>query len=207
MAQEQQKEEERQVRTEPTTAEPSASRLTKAPTRELESSRERSMERTALSAFRRFMDDMFSGFGFGGGLSPMELLGAAVWSPVIETIQKGDRLVFRVDLPGLGEEDVNVEIVGDELVISGERKQERQETKGGRFYSERRYGSFERRIVLPEGLDPESVEAKFDNGVLEVSVPLPERATTRSKKIDIKGAPREKEKEKEESDKVVESIH
>ncbi len=188
--------------------------MTSRGSREIESTRARV---APLSAFRRFMDDMdrlFSGFGFGspsipsiGGIGALDLFGGG-WSPAIETLERGDRVVFRADLPGLTSDDVEVEIVDDELVVSGERKQEQEETKGGRYYSERRYGSFERRILLPEGVDPESVEANFDNGVLEISVAVPERAKPRSKKISVrKGGVEQSMQEEAAKDTGTKSIH
>lgn len=145
-----------------------------------------------FSAMRRFMDEideLFSSFGFGAPtmLAPraLERVGG-VWSPTIETLTRDERLVFRVDLPGLRREDVKVEIADDELVISGERTQSEREAKGGTLYSERRYGAFERRLTLPEGCDLGTVEAVFDNGVLEVSLAGPKRATPSSRKIEIK---------------------
>lgn len=146
-----------------------------------------------FSMMRRFMDEidqLFSSFGFAvpSMLAPrvLERGAGAIWSPTIETLTRGDRLLFRVDLPGLRGEDVKVEIVDNDLVISGQRTQNKEEVKGGTVYSERRYGEFERRIALPEGCDVDNVEAVFENGVLEVSVVGPKRKTPPSRTIEIK---------------------
>ncbi|OJY18258.1 MAG: hypothetical protein BGO98_31340 [Myxococcales bacterium 68-20] len=144
-----------------------------------------------FATMRRLMNDMdrfLSGVGFGPSsslfapITPFEMA-RDVWMPAIETFERGGKLVLRTDLPGLRREDVNVEIVGNELVVSGERKQEAERTVGGRLYSERRYGTFERRLTLPEGINPERIEASFDNGVLEISLAIPGRE---SRKIEIK---------------------
>jgi HSP20 family protein len=160
-----------------------------------------------FSMVRRFMDEMdrvfsdfFSDVGFRSPsilapLTPLTLtpfpslsqLETAVWSPVIETFEPDGRLVFRAELPGLDKNDVNVEIDGDQLVISGERTESEEQRRGGRVYSERCYGAFERRITLPEGCDVEDVEASYENGVLEVSIPKPEEARPQRKRIQIKG--------------------
>jgi HSP20 family protein len=145
---------------------------------------------TPFSAMRRMMDDMerlLSGFSFGipslsSALSPFET--TSQWVPAIETFERDGNLVLRTDLPGLRREDVHVEILGDELVVSGERKEETEETRAGRRYSERRYGSFERRIALPVGVDTKSIDASFDSGVLEISVAAP--PGRESRKIEVK---------------------
>jgi len=137
------------------------------------------------SMMRRLMDEMdrlFTGFGVGGAD-----LAVPYWIPSLETFERDGRLVVRTDLPGLAKEDVRVELVGDELVISGERKREQEETRKGRYYSERSYGSFERRVTLPEGCSPEGIEASFENGVLEVSVAAPKAEGARGRVVEIKG--------------------
>jgi HSP20 family protein len=83
----------------------------------------------------------------------------------------------------MSKQDVRCDIEGDQLVIEGERKREVQEERGGRYRSERAYGSFRRAIPLPEGADVQNAEARFDNGVLEVTIPLPQEA--RARRIDI----------------------
>lgn len=138
-----------------------------------------------FSLMRRFMeqmDDLFSPFGIG----PLETFGGGGWVPAVETLRRDNDLVLRVELPGLSPDNVRVEVTGDELVISGERKQEEEQTRGGRYYSEMRYGSFERRMTLPEGCDPNKIGANFDNGVLEIKLPMPQGERQQTKKIDIK---------------------
>jgi len=157
-----------------------------------------------MSRFMEDMDRLLSGFGLGGFptlFRPFEeetigALAPAAWSPAIETFERDGRLVVRADLPGLKPEDVKVEVTGDELVISGERTENKEETRGGRRYSERRYGSFERRFTLPEGCDPENVEASFENGVLEVSLAAPQREKPRTRKVQIKGGAPKAQQEK-----------
>jgi len=107
------------------------------------------------------------------------------WYPEIDVFEKDDRLVTKIDLPGMKKEDVKVEIADGQLAISGERKREAEE-KGEDFYrSEREYGSFYRSVPLPEGAKIEDVKATFTDGVLEVSVPLPARPEAKMRKVEI----------------------
>jgi HSP20 family protein len=111
--------------------------------------------------------------------------GSAAWSPKIDVVERDNRLVTRVDLPGMKKEDVSVEVTDGHLALSGERKRESEEKKDNFYRSEREYGSFYRVVPLPEGVKLEDVKATFSDGVLEVSVPLPARAETNVRKVQI----------------------
>jgi HSP20 family protein len=124
------------------------------------------------------MDRIFGEFGFergerGGGAR------GSMWSPAIEVAELEGNYVVHAELPGLKPEDVKVELTDDALVIHGERKSEHEENKGGVHRSERRYGQFYRTVPLPEGVNAEQIRAKFENGVLEVTVPIPQQQSTR----------------------------
>jgi HSP20 family protein len=107
------------------------------------------------------------------------------WYPEIDVFEKDNRLVTKIDLPGMKKEDVKVEVTDGQLAISGERKSEAEE-KGDEFYRcEREYGSFYRSVPLPEGVKLEDVKATFADGVLEVSVPLPARPESKVRKVEI----------------------
>ena len=96
------------------------------------------------------------------------------WIPAMDLVEGDDDLVLRADLPGMSEDDVNIEIKDGVLTISGERRAEHEEKGEGFHRVERAFGRFSRSLSLPEGVDPEKVEAKFADGVLEVRVPTPE---------------------------------
>ena len=110
---------------------------------------------------------------------------STAWSPKIDVFEKDNRLVTRVDLPGMKKEDVSVEVTDRHLALSGERKHEKEEKKDNVYRSEREYGSFYRAVPLPEGVKLEDVKATFADGVLEVSVPLPARPEANVKKVQI----------------------
>ena len=115
-------------------------------------------------------------------------LEAAAWFPEIDVFEKDNRLVTKVDLPGLKKEDVKVEVTDGNLAISGERKRETEEKKEQFYHSEREYGSFYRAVPLPEGVKLEDVKATFADGVLEVSVPLPAKVEAKARSIEIQDA-------------------
>jgi HSP20 family protein len=120
--------------------------------------------------------------------SPRGTIGAAdttAWCPKVDVFEKDNRLVTRVDLPGVNTEDVSVEVTDGHLALSGERKRETEDKKGDFYRSEREYGSFFRTVPLPDGVKLEDVKASFADGVLEVSVPLPARPESKVRKVEI----------------------
>ncbi len=107
------------------------------------------------------------------------------WSPRIDVFERDNRLVTRVDLPGMKREDVSVEVTDGRLALSGERTREKEEKKDNFYRSEREYGSFYRTVPLPEGIKLADVKATFSDGVLEVSVPLPAKPEANVRKVQI----------------------
>lgn len=101
------------------------------------------------------------------------------WSPAIEVTERDGKYSVRAELPGLSPGDVKVEVDNDALVIQGERKMEQEEQEKGVHRTERQYGFFYRSIALPEGADVEHANAKFQNGMLEVTVPVPQQKEQR----------------------------
>jgi HSP20 family protein len=98
------------------------------------------------------------------------------WIPAMDLVETDDHLVLRGDLPGLTEDDVDIEIKDNVLTVSGERKSENEEKGEGYHRVERSFGSFSRSLSLPQGVDAQKVDAQFDNGVLEVRIPKPAEA-------------------------------
>ena len=96
------------------------------------------------------------------------------WLPAMDLVEADDRYVLRADLPGLSEEDVNIEVENDVLTVSGERKAEHEQREEGFHRVERSFGAFSRSLTLPKGVDPDAVSARFDRGVLEIRIPKPE---------------------------------
>jgi HSP20 family protein len=107
------------------------------------------------------------------------------WMPAMDLAESEDSFVLRADLPGLSEEDVNIELEERVLTVSGERKAEHTESKEGYHRLERAFGAFSRSLTLPEGVDAEAVTASFHNGVLEVRIPKPEERKPRKISIGV----------------------
>ena len=128
----------------------------------------------------RLFDDVFRGFGNFGSLGRPMMEGQLGW-PRIELNETDKAVTISAELPGLSEKDVQVEIANGMLSIRGEKK---SETDNGGKYSERYYGSFERRIPL-DGVEEDKAEANFRNGVLTVSLPKTEQASQNVKRITI----------------------
>ena len=106
------------------------------------------------------------------------------WTPAVEVREQDGNLVVHAELPGLNKDDVKVEVTNEGLVIQGERKREHEEDRGGIHRSERSYGAFYRLIPLPEGANIDQAKAQFNNGVLEVRVPIP-KSQEKSRQIPI----------------------
>src|SRR3954471_1859404 len=108
------------------------------------------------------------------------------WMPAMDLVEADDHFLLKADLPGLAEEDVSIEVRDNALTISGERKAEHEKRERGWYRVERSFGRFSRSLTLPDGVDPASISAEFDRGVLQVTIPKPEQRKPR--KIEIGGA-------------------
>jgi HSP20 family protein len=126
---------------------------------------------------RRMLEQTFGAFGWSSPLTER-----AGWSPPVDLEETDDAYVVEAELPGVKREDVNVELAGNELAITGEIKE--PERKGVVRRQSRRTGRFAYRVSLPSHVEPEKVEAKLDGGVLKITVPKSERAPRR--RIEIK---------------------
>lgn len=149
-----------------------------------------------LENLRRQVDRLFEDFDRGWHL-PFSRSGFEVepfWRrelsfagmPAVDIVEKEDAFEITAELPGMDEKNVQVKLSNGTLTITGEKKDEREEKKKDYYLSERHYGSFQRSFGLPEGVDPDRIEAKFAKGVLTLHLPKKPEARQADKTIDIK---------------------
>lgn len=131
-------------------------------------------------------EDMFQNFGRGGSTVGGSTFGDAAFTPRLDVSEDDQAYHVEVELPGVKEDDISLEMRDGDLVIRGEKKFERDDKdKKGFHVVERSYGSFLRTVPLGYDVEPEAVEATFKKGVLKVSVPKPAEEQEKSGRIDI----------------------
>jgi HSP20 family protein len=146
-----------------------------------------------LDVFRRLdedMDRLFHQF-WGGGRNLMRGRGAdaqSMWMPHVEVFEQQGKLHVFADLPGMNKEDVKLSVEGDQLIMQGERRHSHEEGRQGSgiYHSERSYGTFYRSIPLPEGVDPQTADASFKDGVLDVCFDAPRTSQQQARKVEIR---------------------
>ena len=133
-----------------------------------------------ITLMRRFTEDIDRAFGLAENRGSTGLSGQELgWVPRVEMRQSGNNLVIYAELPGLSEKDVRLEATDEGLLIEGERTRQQETDEGGWRHSEFSYGRFSRLIPLPENAKIDQARANFRDGVLEVTVPVPETENKR----------------------------
>jgi HSP20 family protein len=133
-----------------------------------------------VMALRHEVDRLF-------GRTLGEGAGAAVWTPAVDVFDTKDAIVLKAELPGMKPEDIDIEVDENVLTVKGERRFE-DRLEDGRYYRlERSYGHFSRSLTLPQGVRGDSIEARFDHGVLEVRVPKAEEVRPRKIAVNVGG--------------------
>lgn len=131
-----------------------------------------------IEAFQSDMNRLFDSFFRSDSNSTVRR-----WAPPTDLTEEGDHLVLKLDLPGMSDEDVDVQVEGNVLTVSGERGDDRKVEEGGHFRLERTFGRFARSFSLPEGIDADAIQGDFDKGVLEIRIPKPVEEQPRKVKI------------------------
>ncbi len=119
-------------------------------------------------------------------------VGGGMAEPMLDVYETGNDLVVKAALPGIKPEDVDITVTGDVLTITGEVKEETEQNDKNYLRRERRYGSFSRSVSLPEGLETDKADAKFENGVLTLTIPKAEEI--KPKKIQVQAVKAEPKK-------------
>lgn len=142
------------------------------------------------------IDRIFSDFSRGFGMPDLwgdgGRMGTSMWGgngrlmPSMEMHEADGKVMISAELPGVDEKDIDISVQDDMLTISGEKKSEVEHKEGAGHRTERSYGRFSRSVSLPFAIDPDKVEARFDKGVLKLTIPRPAEAQQHVKKIPIK---------------------
>ncbi|MFA7346558.1 MAG: Hsp20/alpha crystallin family protein [Desulfurivibrionaceae bacterium] len=132
-----------------------------------------------LSTVRNEMDRLWNRFLDDWPLPTMFTKG---WAPMADISETKDKLIVKAELPGLDPEDIKLSLSGNLLTIEGEKKKEKEEKDEHHYYLERYSGAFQRSFRLPVEVQEDKIEAKFDKGVLTITLPK----TAKSKKKEIK---------------------
>jgi HSP20 family protein len=133
-----------------------------------------------LTSLRREMDRLFDSFFDRESKLPV---GNRDWTPRFDLEESKDSIVVKADIPGMDEKDISVSLSGDNLIIKGERKFEKEEKDRQYHRVERSFGAFQRIISLPVTVDASKINAEYKKGVLEVH--LPKKPEAKSKEIPI----------------------
>jgi len=154
----------------------------------------------SLTGLRREIDSLFDNFTRGWPSwptlrSPFDIgpfgrleTSFGMTIPATDLVEEDKIYELTAEMPGLNAENVDVSVSGNMLMIKGEKKEEKEEKGKNTYLSERRYGSFQRSFELPDSVDKDKIDAKFENGVLTVTMPKTAEAVKEQKTIAVKAA-------------------
>jgi HSP20 family protein len=137
-----------------------------------------------FDALQSRIDRMFDEFSAGFRMPSMFGDGDFELAPALDWHETDGQITVSAELPGVDEKDIDISVADQMLTISGEKKAEFERKEGDHYRTERSYGRFSRSISLPFAINADKVEAKFDKGVLKLSIPKPAEAQQR--KVPIK---------------------
>ena len=151
-------------------------------------------KRYPFESLRREMDRLFDEFDWRSPFRRSVFDIEPLWrrelswtaTPAVDIVEKDKAYEVSAELPGMDENNIEVKVANGMLTIKGEKKEEKEEKRKDYYHSERRYGSFERRFLVPDGVDTSKIEASFKKGVLTVMLPKTAEAQAAEKKIAVK---------------------
>ena len=173
--------------------------MRKLPVKTFETSKNVAPGRKRFASLRSEIDRLFDDFDGGFWSAPFRhsvfdiqplLRREPEWPamPAVDVTEKEKAYEIAAELPGMAEKDIEVTVANGTLTIKGEKQEETEEKKKDYYLQERRFGSFERRFTVPDGVDASKIEAAFEKGVLTVTLPKTSEAQKAEKKITIKAA-------------------
>jgi HSP20 family protein len=136
--------------------------------------RYQSPELSPLNRLATLRDEFDRLFDFSWPSRDTGLLGG--WSPALDVFDDKDNLVVTLEVPGIKKDDIEISLHDGMLTVSGERKDEREQTEGQAFRSERYFGKFQRSLSLPTAVDAGKVKANYKDGILTIHLPKAEEA-------------------------------
>ena len=150
-----------------------------------------------FESVRREFDRLFDELDRNSWLSPWSLFGGApttpttresAWmaTPAIDVIERDDAYEITAEMPGMTEEDIEVSLVNGTISISGEKREDTTDQSADRYVRERRFGSFERSLALPDDVRADKIQANYTKGVLHVTLPKDRDAQSAKRRIDVK---------------------
>lgn len=138
-----------------------------------------------LSSIQEKMNQLFEDT-FSRTRGRDEALGKGMWTPAVDIFETEDAVVVKAEIPGVERDQIAVEIKDGILTLHGERKFEKEVKEENYHRIERAYGTFHRSFSLPSSVEQDKISAKFNEGVLEVTLPKKERAKPKQIKVDVK---------------------
>jgi HSP20 family protein len=139
-----------------------------------------------LGTFHRDIDEFFR--RTFGSIAPGIFRGE--WYPAVESYMEKDKFLVKLDLPGIDPKDVDISVIGNQLTIKGERKLGKEFKEAEKYFCEVCYGSFERTLTLPEGVDLGNIHAGYHEGILEISMPAKGVALPKKISVEVEGVKR-----------------
>jgi HSP20 family protein len=139
-------------------------------------------DREAFETLMRLPNEMFSVMN-PRAAQPREHVSSRVWSPLVDVYEDKDAIVLKVELPGIQQDEIDIEMAGETLTIRGERKFEDEARRENYIRIERQYGAFQRSFTIGIPIEEDKVKATYRNGILEITIPKSE--ATKPKKVQV----------------------
>ncbi|ACO78757.1 heat shock Hsp20 protein [Azotobacter vinelandii CA] len=152
-----------------------------------------------LTSLRQQIDHLFEDFdrispfwpmgrsAFGSLMEPFGRAGREMASmPAVDIVDQDKAILISAELPGMDEQNIELKVCNGNLMLKGEKREEREENSQGLYLSERSYGAFQRSFALPDSVDADNIEAHFDKGVLTITLPKRPEAQQSERAIEIR---------------------